>query len=293
MGVIPWGFESPLRHQVEWTGNGAPHFVGEAGVVSVGGSAPFPVHPALRALLPECGESRTETPEQERMGSGNATPSRSWLGNRNSLARRRRRAAASSDWSLLIVKVGNPLSHFPPKLPAANQRFAAIYSFRAWHDVVLFSRMARDSGAPVSDWHRPPTGGRNREQPPTLTGRREGNAGQGTPVFTPAQRRTAARRAADGPSLQWRDGSRCPRIAGSEPNVRCHLFFRAWHDIVLFSRMARDSGAPVSDWHRPPTGGRNREQPPTLTGRRSVNAHDRVRLHTPPVMKKVRPTTLG
>ena len=35
-------------------------------------------------------------------------------GNRNSLARLRR-AAASSDWSLLIVKGGNPLSHFPAR----------------------------------------------------------------------------------------------------------------------------------------------------------------------------------
>ena len=40
--------------------------------------------------LPKCGESRTETPEQEGMGSGNPTPSRSWLGNRNFLAREAR-----------------------------------------------------------------------------------------------------------------------------------------------------------------------------------------------------------
>ena len=42
--------------------------------------APFGNRPALRAGLPECGESRTETPEQEGLGSGNPTPSRSWLG---------------------------------------------------------------------------------------------------------------------------------------------------------------------------------------------------------------------
>ena len=34
--------------------------------------------PALRAGFPKCGESRTETPEQEGLGSGNPTPSPSW-----------------------------------------------------------------------------------------------------------------------------------------------------------------------------------------------------------------------
>ena len=57
----------------------------------------------------------TETPEQEGLVSGDPTPSRSWLGNRNSLARLRR-AVASSDWSLSICERGAvaPLSHFPP-----------------------------------------------------------------------------------------------------------------------------------------------------------------------------------
>ena len=54
------------------------------------------------------------------MGSGDPTPSRSWLGNRNFLARLWR-AAASSDWSLLFCERGeSPLSHIPPKTRAAN-----------------------------------------------------------------------------------------------------------------------------------------------------------------------------
>ena len=84
--------------------------------------APLPHRPALRAGLPKCGESRTETPEREGLGSGNPTPSRSWLGNRNSLARLRR-AAASSDWSLPSCKRGAiaPLSHFPPGHAGSEQ----------------------------------------------------------------------------------------------------------------------------------------------------------------------------
>ena len=46
----------------------------------LGWNAPSPVRPALRAGLPKCGDSRTETPEQEGVGSGDLTPSRSWLG---------------------------------------------------------------------------------------------------------------------------------------------------------------------------------------------------------------------
>ena len=83
------------------------------------GRPPSPDRPALRAGLPKCGESRTETPEQEGLGSGDPTPSRSWLGNRNSLARLRR-AAASSDWSLLICERGGPFHTFPPVTQAAN-----------------------------------------------------------------------------------------------------------------------------------------------------------------------------
>ncbi len=47
--------------------------------------APLRDRPALRAGLPECGVSRTQTPEQERLGD--PAPNHSWLGNRNSFAR--------------------------------------------------------------------------------------------------------------------------------------------------------------------------------------------------------------
>ena len=52
-----------------------------------------------------------------------------WLGNRNFLARLRR-AAASSDWSLLIVKGGRaPLSHFPPGHAGVKPSGFAAMSF--------------------------------------------------------------------------------------------------------------------------------------------------------------------
>ena len=86
--------------------------------------------PALRAGLPKCGGSRTETPEQEGWRSGNPTPNRSWLGNRNFLARLRR-TAASFDFALSICERGVPPFHtFPPVMRAANLRFAAISFFR-------------------------------------------------------------------------------------------------------------------------------------------------------------------
>ena len=78
------GFEPRSRQEVERTPDGAtdPNGPGLLGFASL--AAPSGVRPALRA------------------------------GNRNFLARLRR-AAASSDWSLLIVKGGRaPLSHFPP-----------------------------------------------------------------------------------------------------------------------------------------------------------------------------------
>ena len=73
----------------------------------------------------KCGESRTQAPEREGLGPGNPASNRSWLGNRNSLARWRalRRVPICR---CFFVKGGNPLSRFPPKSPAANLRFAAI-----------------------------------------------------------------------------------------------------------------------------------------------------------------------
>ena len=73
------------------------------------------------------------------MGSGDPTPSRSWLGNRNFLARLWR-AAASSDWSLPFCERGeSPLSHIPPKTRAANgvrcHQFLARSANRRLHKV--------------------------------------------------------------------------------------------------------------------------------------------------------------
>ena len=57
-----------------------------------------------------------------------------------------------------------------------------------------YPRTAWSAGAPVSDRHRPPRGGRNRVPPFALTGRRQGNADL-RPVL-PVGAGTAARRAA-------------------------------------------------------------------------------------------------
>ena len=77
------------------------------------------------------------------------------------------------------MKGGNPLSHFPPKSPAANLRFAAI-CFCALGSTPPFdqaeqrrsppARSAPDRGAPVSARHRPPEADETRN-PPTLTTR--------------------------------------------------------------------------------------------------------------------------
>ena len=91
------------------------------------------------------------------MGSGNPTPSRSWLGNRNSLARLRR-AAASSDWSLLICERGAaaPLSHFPPG-HAGSERSSLPSVFRTRQYAT--TREARGRlGTPTSGRHRTPQG---------------------------------------------------------------------------------------------------------------------------------------
>ena len=124
------------------------HIAGPVRVVEwVGSEPPLPNRPALRAGFPKCGVSRTETPEREWLGSGNPSPSRSWLGNRNFLARLRR-AAASSDWSLLIVKGGRaPLSHFPPRTRwRQTLRVRRHWFFR--------TESARGKGTPTSGRHR-------------------------------------------------------------------------------------------------------------------------------------------
>ena len=80
-------------------------------------------------------------------------------GNRNSLARLRR-AAASSDWSLLICDRGDsPLSHFPPG-HAGSERSSLPLFLRARQYATRAE--SRRHGAPVSDRHR--AGARNPHQ---------------------------------------------------------------------------------------------------------------------------------
>ena len=92
----------------------------------VGGSSPL-IHPSSGSRTgPREGVARDRLLGQRRAPSGIRPALRA--GNRNSLARLRR-AAASSDWSLLIVKGGVfPLSHFPPNTRAANGVRCRLFS---------------------------------------------------------------------------------------------------------------------------------------------------------------------
>ena len=103
----------------------------------------------------------------------------------------------------------------------------------------------RGNGAPVSDRHRPPRGGRN---PPNLPEHKRGN---GAPV---SDRHRPPRGGRNPPNLPEHkrgngapvsDRHRPPRGGRNPPNLPEHK---------------RGYGAPVSDRHRPPRGGRN---PPT------------------------------
>ena len=138
---------------------------------------------SLLARLPQCGESRTETPEQEGMGSGNPTPSRSWLGNRNFLARLRRATASSDSWFCFCERgAGAPLSHFPPGHAGSEQVRCHCFLRARPSATRSHSTQARERrpvtvkmqtcgnpdhpdgarGAPVSDRHR--AGARNQRR---------------------------------------------------------------------------------------------------------------------------------
>ena len=111
-----------------------------------------------------------------------------WLGNRNFLARLRR-AAASSDWSLLIVKGGRaPLSHFPPGHAGVKPSGFAAMSFSSF-------------GAPQSHAAIHPAGRTNPE----------GVVRRFALAFRSAAR--AARRARSGRG--WGRGTRLPAAPGS------------------------------------------------------------------------------
>ena len=114
--------------RVERSGRGAPDRKDGRTSVLFGGRAPLPDRPALRA------------------------------GNRNSLARLRR-AAASSDWSLLICERGAvaPLSHFPPGHAGSEQSSLPLFLRARKYATALQARGRL--GTPTSGRHR--AGARN------------------------------------------------------------------------------------------------------------------------------------
>ena len=204
----------------------------------------------FRAGLPKCGESRTETPEQEGLGSGDPTPSRSWLGNRNSLARLRR-AAASSDWSLLICERGGPFHTFPPVTQAATEFAAIVFcplgstpprqksAGTAWNADLwaVLPGGARHSwpqasgrriAAPPHDaarqrqrhscrWHRPPG---NAGPPVGTAGRRPAGGASLLPRMAPQGKDTAIR--ADGTGRRGTPDLRSAQLAaGQRAAHRC------------------------------------------------------------------------
>ena len=129
----------------------------------VGGSSPL-IHPSS---APRGGRSTGQAGTRGRVNSCAPLLKRPALrvGNRNSLAHLRR-AAASSDWSLLIVKGGVfPLSHFPPNTRAANGVRCRLFSCAVrWVPPVREPRTADRAkargrlGTPTSGRHRGPQG---------------------------------------------------------------------------------------------------------------------------------------
>ena len=172
----------------------------------------------------KCGVSRTQAPEREGLGPGNPASNRSWLGNRNSLARSRalRRVPICR---YFLVKGGNPLSRIPPKLRAANRVRFSLWARMgpAWnsttrmalpaivdndrshdrrHRLERAGSLARraSSGAASRRASRPPAGHRFRPDPPER-GRRH-RVSPGRPAGRP--KRLAARSRKPKWSSTWR-----------------------------------------------------------------------------------------
>ncbi len=220
MGVIPWGFESPLRHQVGRPGNGVRNYRTEDRDTNGDcGRTPFPGRSALRAELPKCGESRTETPEQEGLGSGDPAPSRSWLGNRNSLAREVRCGEFRFLVSFCERGASPPFTLSPRSRGQRTQ--GSLPLFFSFGDSQPAGRTA-GKGTPISGRHRPPQAG-GREGPRV----RRGFASR------PAPRRSASSERRPGTRLSLRSAQWCRpppgELAGGRRSLACaSLRMGAW-----------------------------------------------------------------
>ena len=112
------------------------------------------------------------------MESGDPNPSRSWLGNRNSLARWRALRRVPIQCCLFVKGGRAPLSHFPPGQAGSEPEVRCQFFFRACRYAV-FPEVHRGTGAPGSHRHRgrrprnspapiSVEGGRARERRPVL-----------------------------------------------------------------------------------------------------------------------------
>ena len=134
------------------------------------------------------------------------------------------------------------------------------------------------AGAPVSDWHRPPRGGRNRVLP---TEKKRGDGLERRPPVGTAARERRGRRTTDhrqDPRQRERqsptgiDRREAVETACRPPRRSAGTAWNADLRSAPLRAAPRASyhrspsgpataGAPVSDWHRPPRGGRNRVLP--------------------------------